>query len=49
MARRGLHNPQIFWAVSLVPLLGAVAYLTLRPPIETDEKAPAEQVTSPAS
>lgn len=35
MARRGLHNKQIFWAVALVPLLGAIAYLTLRPPLET--------------
>jgi len=34
MARRGLNDSRIFWAVSLVPLLGAVAYLTLRPPIE---------------
>ena len=31
MARRGLHNPQIFWAVSLVPLLGSLVYLCLRP------------------
>lgn len=35
MARRGLHNQQIFWAVSLVPLLGAVAYLTGRPPLSS--------------
>jgi len=34
MARRGLTDSRIFWAVALVPLLGAVAYLTLRPPIE---------------
>jgi hypothetical protein len=31
MARRGLQNPRLFWAVSLVPLLGAIAYLVLRP------------------
>ncbi|NJO51157.1 MAG: DUF2834 domain-containing protein [Leptolyngbyaceae cyanobacterium RM2_2_4] len=34
MARRGLQDQRIFWAVALVPLLGAIAYLTLRPPLE---------------
>jgi hypothetical protein len=33
MARRGLNNPQIFWSVSLLPLLGPLAYLCLRPPL----------------
>lgn len=33
MARRGLSNPQLFWSVALVPLLGPLAYLCLRPPI----------------
>ncbi|GAB1544397.1 hypothetical protein NUACC21_70730 [Scytonema sp. NUACC21] len=33
MARRRFHNPQLFWVVSLVPLLGPLAYLCLRPPI----------------
>jgi hypothetical protein len=33
MARRGLQDQRIFWAVTLLPLLGAVAYLALRPPI----------------
>ena len=33
MARRGLTDRRIFWAVSLVPLFGAIAYLTLRPPV----------------
>jgi hypothetical protein len=32
MARRGLTDRRIFWAVSLVPLFGPVAYLALRPP-----------------
>ncbi|MGB3204590.1 MAG: DUF2834 domain-containing protein [Crinalium sp.] len=42
MARRGINNPQIFWAVSLIPLFGALAYLCLRPPlIEKTEKTPA--------
>lgn len=34
MARRGLQDQRIFWAVSLVPLLGALAYVSLRPPIQ---------------
>lgn len=31
MARRGLTQPWIFWAVALVPLLGPIVYLTTRP------------------
>jgi hypothetical protein len=34
MAKRGLQDDRIFWAVSLVPLLGAVTYLSLRPPLK---------------
>jgi hypothetical protein len=33
MARRGFNNPQMFWAVTLVPLLGPLVYLCLRPPL----------------
>lgn len=33
MARRGWQNRTAFWLLSLLPLLGAVTYLTLRPPI----------------
>jgi hypothetical protein len=33
MARRGLRDSRIFWAVSLVPLFGALAYLCFRPPL----------------
>ena len=33
MARRGLSDHRIFWAVSLVPLLGPLFYLCLRPPL----------------
>ncbi|PSP18155.1 MAG: DUF2834 domain-containing protein [Cyanobacteria bacterium QS_8_64_29] len=33
MARRGLHEPAVFWAVSLIPLLGPLAYLSARPPL----------------
>lgn len=31
MARRGLRNSGIFWAVALVPLFGPLTYLCLRP------------------
>ncbi len=44
MARRGLDSPQLFWAVSLLPLLGAVTYLALRPPIVAEAAVPS---TSP--
>lgn len=33
MARRGLQNNQIFWIISLLPLLGPLAYLCFRPPL----------------
>ncbi len=33
MARRGLADDRIFWTVSLIPLLGPLAYLCLRPPL----------------
>lgn len=36
MTRRGLKDQRIFWAVAIVPLLGAIAYITLRPPLHTD-------------
>ena len=41
MARRGLRDSRIFWAVALVPLLGALAYLCLRPPLP-ESRAEAE-------
>lgn len=34
LARRGMANSQIFWLVSLVPLLGPLAYLCLRSPLK---------------
>jgi hypothetical protein len=37
MTRRGLKDQRIFWAVAIVPLLGAIAYVTLRPPLITTE------------
>lgn len=31
MARRGIHNAYVYWAVALVPLFGPLMYLCLRP------------------
>jgi hypothetical protein len=33
MARRGLKNSQLFWAVALLPLIGPLLYLCVRPPL----------------
>jgi hypothetical protein len=33
LARRDLKNPGVFWIVSLIPLLGPLGYLCLRPPL----------------
>ncbi|BAY27048.1 hypothetical protein NIES2100_68690 [Calothrix sp. NIES-2100] len=33
MARRGWNSTQVFWVVTLIPLLGALAYLCLRQPL----------------
>ena len=33
MARRGLSHSGVFWSVSLIPLLGSLAYLCLRVPL----------------
>lgn len=44
MARRGLSDRRIFWAVALVPVLGAALYVTLRPPVrETTAPRPASE------
>ncbi|MBD2035053.1 DUF2834 domain-containing protein [Leptolyngbya sp. FACHB-321] len=34
MTRRGLTDDRLFWAVALLPLLGAIVYLVLRPPLQ---------------
>ena len=39
MARRGLKSSTVFWAVALIPLLGPLAYLSLRPPLEVSPAA----------
>ncbi|MDZ7957181.1 MAG: hypothetical protein RMY34_04640 [Aulosira sp. DedQUE10] len=33
IARRHWNNPQVFWIVALIPLLGPLAYLSLRQPL----------------
>jgi hypothetical protein len=35
MARRNFHNPALFWIAALIPLLGVVFYLSIRPPLES--------------
>ena len=44
MARRGLSDRRIFWAVALVPLFGPLVYLVLRPAIVTDSSSVAQVV-----
>jgi hypothetical protein len=40
MARRGLTDQRFFWMVALLPLLGAIGYLVLRPSLpQTDDDA----------
>lgn len=33
MARRGLKNSSLFWGVALIPLVGPLLYLCVRPPL----------------
>jgi hypothetical protein len=33
MARRGWKNPQMFWLIALIPLVGPLIYLCVRPPL----------------
>jgi hypothetical protein len=37
MARRNLYDARIFWSIALLPLLGALIYLCLRPPLQVEE------------
>jgi hypothetical protein len=39
-ARRGLKNPQLFWLVSLLPIIGGATYLLARPPLPSPETVP---------
>ncbi|MCU0526699.1 MAG: DUF2834 domain-containing protein [Elainella sp. Prado103] len=45
MARRGWNDRRAFWLFSLVPLLGAVVYLTVRPPIGKPFATPIDSAT----
>lgn len=42
MARRGMQDQRVFWAVSLMPLLGALAYVSLRSPLKSSIAHPTE-------
>lgn len=49
MARRNLKNPLVFWAVSLIPLFGPLAYLCLRTPLPAaTAESPQQAMTSSA-
>lgn len=43
MARRGLKDSRIFWAVALIPLFGPLVYLCLRPPLPETSSTKAEE------
>lgn len=43
MAKRDMKNPILFWLVTLIPLFGALTYLSVRKPLPDD--APEELVT----
>ncbi len=36
MARRGIKDTRIFWIVALLPLLGPLLYICLRPPLQSN-------------
>ncbi|HEY9605035.1 MAG TPA: DUF2834 domain-containing protein [Allocoleopsis sp.] len=38
MARRGWKNSSLFWVVALLPLLGPVLYLCIRPPLPAGQE-----------
>jgi hypothetical protein len=38
MARRGLKNSSLFWLVALLPLVGPLLYLCIRPPLPDSEQ-----------
>lgn len=41
-----MKNPAIFWAVSLLPLFGPLAYLCLRPPLQESQATEAKQIVT---
>jgi hypothetical protein len=47
MARRGINDSRLYWAVALVPLFGPLVYLCLRPPLpETSHRIETRDVAS---
>ena len=46
IARRNMKNPAIFWAVSLIPLFGPLAYLCLRPPLLENKENASQKILS---
>ncbi|MBD2005037.1 MULTISPECIES: DUF2834 domain-containing protein [Cyanophyceae] len=49
MARRGLKDSRIFWAVALVPLFGPLTYICLRPSLPENIRVEVPGVTKKAS
>ncbi|MGJ3252550.1 MAG: DUF2834 domain-containing protein [Elainellaceae cyanobacterium] len=49
MARRGVSHSAVFWAVSLIPLIGPAAYLALRPPLVVTPNLEATPASSSSS
>lgn len=49
MARRGLKNSQWLWIVALIPLIGPLLYLCVRPPLPDAEQAIADRDRQPIS
>lgn len=49
LARRGIYDQKIFWTISLIPLLGTLVYLCLRPPLPSgDERGVTQEKTATA-
>jgi hypothetical protein len=46
MARRGMKNPAIFWAISLIPLFGPLTYLCLRTPLPESQATEAKEIVT---
>jgi hypothetical protein len=49
MARRGLKNSALFWVVALIPLVGPLLYLCVRPPLPDSGEEVVTRNQQPAS
>ena len=47
MAKRGINDQRIYWAVALIPLFGPLVYLSLRPPLAETTKLRLERAGYP--